>query len=248
MTAQPPPGGGAPLLPGGGASPPPDGGAPQTGSWATITGSRIKKSDRSSKNVLEIDLESDRNSGSLSETMIGDLFSKMSLNLSDIVTMQLIPPFRPRKIFVELKEGINLSRACRNECFNLGNGFKTRHIKPKNKNYVEVTISGLDIDTPDGAVLLYLSFFGTIVKKEVIYCKHRDGLFRGMNNGDRKYQVEFSEGRNMGSYHIIDGALVLIPLSPSLVKGSHVGDARQQPLFVLWEDWLVDVRNKMDQR
>ena len=56
----------------------------------------------------------------------------------------------------------------------------------------------------------YLSFFGKIVRKEVIYCKHTEGLFRGKNNGDRKYLVDFSDGRDMGSYHVLDGAHVTV--------------------------------------
>ena len=101
---------------------------------------------------------------------------------------------------------MNVNTFCRGECFRLARGIKTENIRPKNKKEVNVLVSGLDIDTPDGAVLEYLSFFGKVVKKEVIYCKHVNGFFKGKNNGDRRYLLDFSEGRDMGSYHIIDGA------------------------------------------
>ena len=36
------------------------------------------------------------------------------------------------------------------------------------------------------------------------------GPFAGLKNGDRKYMMDFSGGRNLGTYHLIDGAKVHI--------------------------------------
>ena len=148
----------------------------------------------------------EKNCESFNTEMIEGLFKKMDLKMRDIETVQCVPINRPRRLFVELHAGIELGKYCRNECFRLGQGIKTGLIRPKNKREVEVLIKGLDIDTPDGAVLQYLSFFGKVVKHEVIYCKYTSGPLNGMKNGDRKYLIDFSEGRGMGNYHLIDGA------------------------------------------
>ena len=41
-----------------------------------------------------------------------------------------------------------------------------------------------------------------------IYVKEKEGPLEGLYNGNRRYLVDFSLGRNLGSYHIIDGANV----------------------------------------
>ena len=87
---------------------------------------------------------------------------------------------------------------------------KTGVIKPMDRREVEVMLRGLNINTPDSSVVHYLSQFGKIVKEEVIYLKNREGPFMGLKNGDRKYFLDFTGGRNLDSFHIIDGAKVTI--------------------------------------
>ena len=48
------------------------------------------------------------------------------------------------------------------------------------------------------------------MKYEVIYVKNKTGPFAGLKNGDRKYIVDFTGGRNMDSFHIIDGVRVTV--------------------------------------
>ena len=75
---------------------------------------------------------------------------------------------------------------------------------------VKVIVRGLNFNTPDGAVMNYLVHFGKIVKEEVVYLKNKTGAFAGLKNGDRKYLLDFTGGRNVDSYHIIDGVRVTI--------------------------------------
>ena len=95
--------------------------------------------------------------------MIEELFSQLEIRMTEVETVQLVPSNKPRRLYVELKDGIELGKYCRNECFRLGAGVKTGMIRPKNKKEVDVLIRGLDIDTPDGAVIEYLSYFGKVV-------------------------------------------------------------------------------------
>ena len=44
----------------------------------------------------------------------------------------------------------------------------------------------------------------------MVFVIEQQGPLKGMRNGNRKYLVDFSNGRNMRTYHIIDGAYVNI--------------------------------------
>ena len=75
---------------------------------------------------------------------------------------------------------------------------------------VAVTIRGLNLNTPDSLVMEYISKFGQIVNKKVVYDTDKEGPFSGLRNGDRKYLVDFTSGRNMGTFHLIDGVNVTV--------------------------------------
>ena len=199
--------------PGGDGGRPPDqrsGGSGAPSSWANRTAGRIRKSERENKNALEISVETEKFGEPLNNVMIENLFGQLAIRKGDIEGIQLVPVFRPKKIFVWFREGIDLLQFCRQDCFRLAAGVKTGIIRPKNKKEVEVLVRGLDIDTPDGAVIQYFSHFGTMVRHEVVHVKYEKGPFSGLKNGDRKYLMDFSEGQNMGSYHLIDGAFTTV--------------------------------------
>ena len=59
-------------------------------------------------------------------------------------------------------------------------------------------------------MIQYLSLFGKVIKYEVVYVRNKEGTLEGFKNGDRKFLMDFSGGRNMGTYHIIDGCNVKI--------------------------------------
>ena len=90
----------------------------------------------------------------------------------------------------------------------MSSGVKTGLIKPMERKNVSVTIKGINLNSPDSLVMEYISKFGIIVNSKVIYDTDKDGPFSGLRNGDRKYLVDFTNGRNMGTFHLIDGANV----------------------------------------
>ena len=52
---------------------------------------------------------------------------------------------------------------------------------------------------------------GTILNVNVIYCKFSEGPFKGKFNGERRYQVDFTDSsRTMGTYHFLDGAKIRV--------------------------------------
>ena len=108
--------------------------------------------------------------------------------------------------------GVNLERFCRTESIQVSRGVWTKNIRPAGRKDVAVTVSGLDFNTPDSLVTGYIEKFGgKIVNSEVIYAKHGEGPLKGVYNGDRKYNVEFSESATpMGTFHYLDGARVRV--------------------------------------
>ena len=53
--------------------------------------------------------------------------------------------------------------------------------------------------------------FNRIINDSVIFGKYTEGPFKDEYNGERKYQVDFSEDKiPMGTYHIIDGERVKV--------------------------------------
>ena len=146
----------------------------------------------------------------MDEASLAKFFKNIEVQREQIEGIQLVPPRSPRKIFIWLEQGVNLYQYCVNDSFRIGPGVKTSIIKPMDRTEVEVLLKGLNINTPDSSVLHYLSHFGRIVKEEVVYMKNKDGLFAGLKNGDRKYLVDFSNGRNLDSFHLIDGVRVTV--------------------------------------
>ena len=78
------------------------------------------------------------------------------------------------------------------------------------KREVSVLITGLNYTTPDSLVREYLGKHGKVISDKVIYEKEKSGDLAGFLNGNRRYLVDFSYGRNLGSYHIIDGFKVFV--------------------------------------
>ena len=78
---------------------------------------------------------------------------------------------------------------------------------------MQVTISGLNINTPDSFLFSYLAFFGKVSSHKVIYDTERNGPLVGVKNGDRRFLVDFTSGKGMGTYHLMDGEAVTVNYS-----------------------------------
>ena len=171
----------------------------------------VKKSERLKRNVLEVNLESDnRGRIQLDHDVVAKLLASLGVDLKTQAEAVQICPGNMKKIFVWLKNGVDIERFCKDECFKVADGIKTGLIKPMDRREVAVKIIGLNLNTPDSLVVDYINKHGKVTNSKVIYEVEKDGPLKDLRNGNRKYLVDFSSGRNMGSYHIIDGAYVTI--------------------------------------
>ena len=180
--------------------------APEKPLYSQQVKMRIQKSERLKRNVLEINLENEKNAEEINDETVAELFKNIGINMTEVEGRQLVPKRIPRKLYVWFKEGVNIHKFCREECYRLARGVKTGAIKPMEKKDVEVTVRGLNLNTPDTMVMEYLGLFGKLVKNVAVYVKIQEGPLAGLKNGDRKYMMDFSDGRNLGTYHLIDGA------------------------------------------
>ena len=156
---------------------------------------------------MEINLEFDARYVKVDKDVIAKTISKIGIDIkSQAECIQVLP----KKIYVWLKDQVDIEKFCKEECFRMSSGVKTGLIKPMERKNVSVTIKGINLNSPDSLVMEYISKFGTIVNSKVIYDTDKDGPFSGLRNGDRKYLVDFTNGRNMGTFHLIDGANVTV--------------------------------------
>ena len=63
-----------------------------------------------------------------------------------------------------------------------------------------MTIIGLDFNTPNRFVLVYLGKFGTITSNTVVYNKYDRGPFKGKYTGERVYEVYFTKSEKQMEY------------------------------------------------
>ena len=167
---------------------------------------RVQNCERLKRNVLEINLDYDSGPRpKIEKDVLAKMLAKIGIDISNQMEgYQVIN----KKIYVWCKDNCDLERFCRDECFQVTDGVKTGLIKPMERRNVAVTIKNINFNTPDTLVMEYLGKFGNVTSNKVFYDTDKEGPFRGLRNGDRKYLVDFTNGRNMGTYHIIDGANV----------------------------------------
>ena len=171
---------------------------------------KIARSERLKRNVLEINLESENNADKIDSDAIANLLQTLGILQPDLEGYQISGK---KKLFVWLKDGIDLTKYCRDECYRVTTGVKTVLIKPMDNKEVVVRVKGININTPDTLLFSYLSHFGKLVSQKVIYDTDKEGPLKGLKNGDRKYKMDFSNGINMGTFHLIDGASIMISYS-----------------------------------
>ena len=174
----------------------------------------INRNERLKRNVLEINLDFDVGVNTKIENdTVSKLIKRMGIDMSTQVEAVQTCPGNSRKIYIWLKNNVDISKFCSDESFKVADGIKTGFIKPMDKSEVAVLIKGLNLNTPDTLVLDYLAKHGKVANDKVIYVTEKEGPMKGIKNGDRKYLIDFSGGRNLGSYHIIDGVKVMISYS-----------------------------------
>ena len=188
-------------------------------SYADRLKTNIRYDQRLKRNVLDIEIEKlDReNDIVLEQGCVARLLTSIGMNIDtqssncELVGYQ-VTYGRVVTLAVWCKAGVNLEKFCRSENIQVSRGIWTRNIRPAGRRDVAVTVAGLNFNTPDSLITGYIEKFGgKLVSQEVIYAKHGDGPLKGFFNGDRKYNVEFSDSAvPMGTYHFLDGAKVRI--------------------------------------
>ena len=168
----------------------------------------VKRAERFKRNVLEITLESDPGvKVEIDPGTTAKLLTRLGIEKSQCSGVQPCPGFS-RKIFVWMKEGIDIEKFCKDESYIVTPGIKTGIIRPMGRREVSVLIKGLNFNCPDSLVREYLSKHGKVVSEKVIYEGEKQGPLEGLYNGNRRYHIDFTMGKNLGSYHIIDGSKV----------------------------------------
>jgi hypothetical protein len=165
-------------------------------SYSDSLKANIQRSERYKRNVLEIQLEFDEGHVKLEPEAIAKMLSKLGVDVKSQVEACQVTS---KKVFIWCKDQVDLDKFCKDECLRVTSGVKTGLIKPMEKKSVSVTIRGINLNTPDSLVMEYISKFGRIVNNKVIYETDKEGPLSGLKNGDRKYLVDFSNGRNMGT-------------------------------------------------
>ena len=183
-------------------------------SYADRLKTNIKFDQRLKRNVLEIEIEKlDReNEIDLDQPCVARLLTSLGMDIKTQLKGYQAMYGRVVTLSVWCQPGVDLEKFCRSETIQVRRGIWTRNIRPAGRRDVVVTVSGLDFNTPDTLVHGYIEKFGgKLVTQEVIYGKHGEGPLQGVFNGDRKYNVEFSESaKPMGTYHYLDGSKIRI--------------------------------------
>ena len=136
--------------------------------------------------------------------------------------------------------GVILERFCKDMVICINYSVSTGMIRPAGKSEVTVTVTGLDVNTPDTLVLKYLGKFGKVKISSVIYCEYSEGPFKGKKNGDRRYQIDFSGTRkHMGTFHLIDNSKVRVFYRGNMKT---CGGVISQPVLALEVELLEIVR------
>ena len=182
---------------------------PPINKWASRPKVTIGRNERLKRNVLEINLDVDTNTGKIEKESLAKLFTRMGMRTGELEGFQI----KRRKVFAWLVEGTDLARFITDQCFQITPGMKTSVIKPMDKREVQVLISGININTPDSFLFSYLAFFGKVSSHKVIYDTERDGPLAGVKNGDRRFLMDFTSGKGMGTYHLVDGESVIVSYS-----------------------------------
>ena len=183
-------------------------------SYANRLKTNVNFSQRLKRNILEITLERTNKEVDIDvdPEEISRVFRTLGIDInSQVEGYQIQYRGRISVISVWMLSNINVEKFCKDMVIKVNSNVITGVIRPAGKTDVTVSIVGLDFNTPDTFVLEYLAKFGNIKSKSVIYSKYQEGPFKGKMNGERKYQVDFSETRrHMGTFHLIDNCKVQV--------------------------------------
>ena len=178
-----------------------------------VTG--MKSKGRKKLNVLDILLERRENAINYNlskEELAKLLFVKMAI---DPKKVKKIDTAGFGKILIELTDDLDPERFSNCPSFDIREGLRTKYYRPHHRKDTLVTISWLDLETPDALLSHILGHFGKI-KSDVQWVKikeeeHESNLAKMLNSitsGERQVWMEVE--KPIPSYAIIDGRKVKI--------------------------------------
>ena len=166
---------------------------------------------RLEKNVMEIILEKDvRGVFDVNDNEVAKLLQKLGVSLQSQVEMVQICPLGRNTIQVTLKNNVSMDKFFNRESFEVKAGVRVSHVRAAGQREVTVLVKGLHPQTSDATVIKYLRCMGKVEKTKVILETFNDGPLKGLQNGDRRYTVEFYPNVNVGTLHIVDGQRVTL--------------------------------------
>ena len=186
----------------------------QQGSYADRLKTNVKYDQRLKRNVLEIVIEKSEREAEivLDPATVARVCRSVGLDIDSQVEGYQVQFGRVCILSVWVEKSVSLERFCRVENIMVSKGVMTGSIRPSGRKDVVVTVAGLDFNTPDTLIQEYIVKFGAkLMSPNVMYSKYTEGPFKGKFNGERKYQVDFTEATtNMGTYHFIDGSRIRV--------------------------------------
>ena len=176
---------------------------------------RVGKGTKKKKKLNILDILLERKDNSISYNLSKDelsklLFKKMKLNPKSIVK---IDSSAFRTIHVELTHSIEPESYSDLPSFEIRDGLRTKFSRPHHRKETLVTISWLDLETPDELIFHVFSHFGTM-KSNIQLCKIREEneeseeakLLNDIFSGERQFWIEIE--KPLPSYASIDGRKV----------------------------------------
>ena len=110
----------------------------------------VNRNERLKRNVLEINLDYDVGVNTKMENdTVSKLIKRMGIDMNTQVEAVQTCPGNSRKIYVWLKNNVDISKFCSDESFKVADGIKTGLVKPMDKSEVAVLKKGLNLNTPD---------------------------------------------------------------------------------------------------
>ena len=181
--------------------------------YAGTVGKRIMK--REKLNILDIILERKDNSVSYNlnkEELSKLLFKKMKIDHKKVAK---IDTSAFRSIHVEFIPGVELELYADLPTFEIREGLRSKIYRPHHRKDLLVTVSWLDLETPDELVSHIFSHFGTL-KSNIQWCKIRQEheeteeakLLNNILSGERQFWMEID--KPLPSYASIEGRKVKV--------------------------------------
>ena len=190
------------------------GGGGLPGSYAAKVAG-IPSGSRKKLNILDIMLERKDNSVNFNlskEELSKLLFKKLKVDPKDVLK---IDRSAFGKILVEFTKNVDPEHFVTLPAFDIRDGLRTKYYKPHHRKEALVTVSWMDIETPDELLVHVLSHFGK-VKSNVIWSKIKEEegdtdlakLLNNINSGERQIWMEIT--KPLPSYAVIDKRRVKI--------------------------------------